>query len=177
MQKKIRHMIIRKEKESDYSQIYDLVKTAFKTAKVSDGNEQEFVNKLRSGGNYIPELALVVEADEKLIGHIMLTKFCITDGEKKYDTLLLGPVCVALEFRGTGVGSHLIRESFRQARELGYTSVVLAGDPEYYSRFGFRESTAWNIKNSNGFPDKYIMACELIPGALNGVSGFIDMLS
>jgi len=30
----------------------------------------EFVNRLRTSGNYIPELALVAEENTKLIGHI-----------------------------------------------------------------------------------------------------------
>ncbi|HWR07601.1 hypothetical protein [Sporomusa sp.] len=57
-------MIIRKETEKDFSQIYDLVKAAFQTAKVSDGKEQDFVNQLRSSSNYIPELALIAEEND-----------------------------------------------------------------------------------------------------------------
>ena len=67
-------MIIRQEKPSEFQEIFDLVKVAFKTAKVSNGNEQDYVNKLRASGNYIAELALIAEEDEKLVAHIMLTK-------------------------------------------------------------------------------------------------------
>ena len=35
----------------DYQNIYQLVKIAFETAKVSDGNEQDFVLKLRDSDN------------------------------------------------------------------------------------------------------------------------------
>jgi putative acetyltransferase len=41
-------MIIREEQPQEYRAIYELVKTAFKTARVSDGKEQDFVNRLRS---------------------------------------------------------------------------------------------------------------------------------
>lgn len=84
-------MVIRKERQEEFHQIYDLVKTAFQTAKVSNGKEQDFVDQLRSGGGYIPELALVAEEDGKLIGHIMLTEMYITDGSKKFKSLLLAP--------------------------------------------------------------------------------------
>lgn len=47
-------MIIRRETPEEFSQIYDLVKVAFETAKVSNGKEQDFVDQLRGSGNYIP---------------------------------------------------------------------------------------------------------------------------
>jgi hypothetical protein len=83
--------------------IYELVKVTLQTAKVSNGKEQDLVNKLRNSGNYIPELALVAEEDGQLIGHIMLTKtYIITNDGDKYETLLLGPISVSLEYRNRG---------------------------------------------------------------------------
>lgn len=108
-------MIIRKETEKDFDRIYDLVKVAFQTAKVSNGKEQDFATELRNSGNYIPELALVAEEDGKLIGHIMLTKMYITTGDGKFEALLIAPISVLLEYRNKGVGSELINESFRLA--------------------------------------------------------------
>ncbi len=167
-------MLIRRETPGEYSQIYDLVKVAFQTAKVSDGNEQDFVNQLRSSGNYIPELALVAEENGKLIGHIMLTKTFFVNDNQKFEALLLAPISVVLEYRNRGVGSSLIKESFKLARELGFTAVLLVGDPAYYHRFGFKPTIDFGIKNMNNIPDEYVMACELIPDALNGVSRTIE---
>jgi len=169
-------MHIRREIPEEFSQLYDLVKTAFQTAKVSDGNEQDFVNQLRAGGGYIPELALVAEEDGKLIGHIMLTKMNIIDRDKRIETLLLAPVSVSLEYRNKGVGSGMIRECFKLAKEMGYTAVLLAGDPAYYHRFGFQASVDFSIENANGFPDEYVLACELVPGTLAGISGTVDFM-
>ncbi|OHB56551.1 MAG: GNAT family N-acetyltransferase [Planctomycetes bacterium GWF2_50_10] len=164
-------MIIREEAKEDFGQIYDLVKVAFETAKVSNGKEQDYVNQLRNSENYIPELALVAEENGKLIGQIMLTKMPIINGEIKHETLLLGPISVVLELRNKGIGSQLIKESFRRAKQLKYGSVVLVGDPAYYHRFGFRPSVDFNIKYAHFIPDENVMACELIPNALQGVSG------
>ena len=80
-------MLIRRERPEEFSRIYDLVKIAFQTAKVTNGKEQDFVNQLRAGDNYIPELALVAEEDGKLIGHIMLTKTYIIGDKRKYEAL------------------------------------------------------------------------------------------
>lgn len=167
-------MIIRRETADDFSRIYDLVKTAFQTAKVSDGKEQDFVTQLRNSGGYIPELALVAEDNGKLIGHIMLTKTHVLNGGDKYQTLLLAPLSVLWEYRGKGIGSALVNESFRLAKEMNFTSVFLVGDPAYYSRFGFKSSITWNIKNTQDIPDEYVMACELNPDALGGLSGKIS---
>jgi predicted N-acetyltransferase YhbS len=64
----LKRLIIRQEKPSGFQEIYDFVKVAFQTAKVANGKEQDFVDKLRVSGNYIPELALVAEEGAKLLG-------------------------------------------------------------------------------------------------------------
>jgi putative acetyltransferase len=166
-------VIIRREKPEDFPRIYDLVKIAFETAQVSSGDEQNFVNRLRDGGNYIPELALVAEEDGELIGHIMLTNTVIGIDGGEFPTLLLGPISVVLEHRNKGVGSRLIEESFEIARDLGHEAVVLVGNPAYYHRFGFKTAADFGIRNANGIPDEYVMACELVPNALDAVHGTI----
>ncbi len=167
-------MVIRRETPEEFSQIYSLVKVAFQTAKVTDGKEQDFVNQLRGSGNYIPELALVAEENGKLIGHIMLTKTYIVNRGNKFETLLLAPISVALEYRNRGVGSNLIKENFKLAKEMGYTSVLLVGDPAYYHRFGFKAAVNFGIKHIHNIPDENVMACELVPDALYGISGTAD---
>ena len=72
-------MIIRQEINLN-SKIFIIDKIAFETARVSNGNEQDFVNRLRASGSYIPELALVAEENGKLVGHIMLTKTYVAIG-------------------------------------------------------------------------------------------------
>jgi len=167
-------MIIRPENPEQFPRIYDLVKIAFQTAKASNGKEQDFVNQLRSSGNYITELALVAEENDQLVGHIMLTRTYIDNGGNRFEILLLAPVSVALEFRNRGVGSKLIKEALRLAGEMGYTSVILVGDPAYYRRFGFKASVEFGIKNTNNIPDEYVMVSELVPCVLKGVSGTVD---
>lgn len=167
-------MIIKRETEEEFAQIFNFVERAFQTAKVSNGLEQEFVNQLRSSSNYIPELALVAEENDKIIGHIMLTKTYIIIGGSKFEVLLLAPLSVALEHRNTGVGTKLIHESFALAKAMGYTAVFLIGDPAYYHRFGFKSSVEFGVIQLHNIPDEYVMAYELVPNALHGVSGIIE---
>lgn len=167
-------MIIRQETKEEYPAIYRFVKTAFQTARVSDGHEQDFVDKLRNSGNYIPELALVAEENGNLIGHIMLTELELVDQEKTHRVLLLAPLSVALEHRNRGVGSALVEESFRLAREMGHQAVVLVGDPNYYQRFGFCSADRFHIQPKQEIPSQYVLACELVPGSLKEVHGVFD---
>jgi len=169
------NIIIRKETEKDYAETYDLIKTAFETANVKDGDEQDFAVKLRNSERYIPELGLVAEKSGKLAGHIMLTRTFVEQPDgKKFEALLLAPLSVLIEYRKQGVGSALINESFRIARTMGFKAVFLCGDPSYYGRFGFTTSVHYGIKNINSVPDQYCLAYELVPDSLNGISGTID---
>lgn len=174
MEKKI-NFTIRQTRPSDYSTVYDLIETAFRTAEHKDGTEQDFAVGLRNGGNYIPELDLVAELDGKLIGHIMFTKtFVVRPDGSKYNTLLVAPLSVLLEYRKLHVGSALMQEGLRLAAGMGYQTAFLIGDPDYYQRFGFRLSHLKGI-NHESLPAEYVMACEMVPDALDGVTGRIEM--
>ena len=65
---------IRQETKKDYEEVYNVVKTAFKTAEHSDGNEQDLVVALRNSNNFIPQLSLVATQDSKIVGYILFTK-------------------------------------------------------------------------------------------------------
>lgn len=169
-------MNIRSVKESDFQNIYDLVKVAFTTAQVSDGTEQDFVYHLRSGQNYIPELEFVAEDEDGLIGHIMMTKQFVTTLDGSYEGVLIAPLCVKLESRNKGVGKALIKYASEQAVNLGYHAAFLVGNPLYYGRFGYKKTSDFEIKNLSKIPDDVVLGCELILNALKNVSGTIDIV-
>jgi len=174
-------MIIRQETEHDFSQIYDFVKTAFRTSHHYDGTEQDYVSKLKNSNNYIPELALVAEdenADSKIIGYIMLTKIAIKGissvPRNAFEILLLAAVAIEADLRNKGLGSDLIRESLKRAKNEGYAAVILAGDPEYYKRFDFVSAAKFGIKNKQNIPDENVLVLEFVPGILDGMAGTVD---
>lgn len=168
-------MVIRQERETDIPEIYEFVKTAFETARYSEGDEQDFVNRLRCGGDYIPELALVAEDEGRIIAHIMLTRLFVVGGTAEYPVLLLAAVSVLLERRSEGIGRRITKDAFTRAREQGNTAVIVVGDPGYYSHFGFESSIKFGIKNLNSIDDKFVMALELIPEILRNITGTISI--
>jgi len=172
-------MIIRQEKKDDFETIYRFVQTAFETARVKDGHEQDLVNKFRDSDRYIPELALVAEEDGRVIGYLMLTKTLIQNTDGEHEALVLAPVAVAEEHRNAGLGSTLIRAGLDKARDMGFGAVFLAGDTNFYTRFGFVPAIRHGIQCNLEIPAELvenIMVCELHPKALNGITGTFEFV-
>lgn len=107
---------IRKEQPADYAAVYELVKQAFEHAEHTDHNEPNLVNRLRQSPFYLPELALVAETGGIIVGHIMFTETRGGDSRQ----LLLAPLSVLPQYQNCGIGSALIKEGHRKAKELGY---------------------------------------------------------
>ncbi len=134
-------MIIRHEnpdKESgDIDAIFALTKAAFANMPFSDGAEPHIINALRNHGDLT--LSLVAEADGIIIGQITFSPVEIKGMKNWYG---LGPVSVAPDWqRGQkelNIGSALIRAGLSRLKNLDANGCVLIGNPDYYSRFGFR---------------------------------------
>lgn len=168
-------MNIREAQTYDYDKIYELVKTAFLTAQVSDGNEQDFVLELRTRETYIPQLELVMEDCGELIGHVMLTKQVIHGKDKEIYGLLVAPLCVKKEYRNQKIGSQLMLEAIDRAMKMGYLALFLVGYPEYYQRFGFKPTIAYGIENQSEIPNEFVMACELVKDSLKNIGGYVSL--
>lgn len=166
---------INTERESEFSEIYQLVKIAFQTAKCSDGDEHDYVNNLRRSENYIPELAFTIKDGTKIIGHLMLTRTFINRSSEIFDALLLSPVCTQLEYRNKGIASMLIRHALIKAKEKNFNAVFLVGAPGYYNRFGFKSISYFGIKDTGDIPEQYTMGLELKEGFLGTIGGTISI--
>ena len=148
---------ISKEEKNDYEEVYNVVKTAFKKAKESDGNEQDLVVNLRNSDNFVPELSLVAKKDDKVVGYILFTKIQIG----KYEELALAPLAVLPEYQRQGIGSKLIKEGHKIAKEMGYHYVVVLGSDKYYPKFGYEKASKYGIKPPFDVPDENFMAIKL----------------
>ncbi len=164
---------IRQEKETDYKVSENLIEKAFKNTEYSDQKEHLLVAKLRKSSNFVPELSLVAELDGKIVGHIMLTKLIIENEKNRYSTLALAPVSVLPEHQNKGVGSKLISESLKVAKEIGFKSVIVLGHDKYYPRFGFKPASIWGIKAPFEVQDENFMALELEDGGLADIKGTV----
>lgn len=167
-------MNIRKEEKDDYEQIFKLIEKAFENEEYSDHREQFLVERLRNSENFIPELSLVAEIENRVVGYILLTKIKIINSYSSYDSLALAPVAVLPNYQGKGIGSQLIEFVHEKARELGFESVILLGHPTYYPKFGYLKASKFDIQLPFDVPDENCMAIELIPDALKNVNGVVE---
>lgn len=150
-------MIIRTAEEKDYDSIYTLVKAAFERAEHSDGNEHDLVNAMRKGSAFVPELSLVAEIEKKIVGHIMFTKATVDNNE----ILALAPLSVLPEYQRNGIGTALIEEGNRIAKELGYGYSVVLGSETYYPRMGYLPADMFGIHPPFDVPVENFMAYRI----------------
>lgn len=158
---------IRQENMNDYEQVYNVIKTAFKNAEHSDGNEQDLVIALRKSNSFIPELSLVAFKENKIIGYVLFTKIKIGDSTE----LSLAPLAVLPEYQRKGIGTSLIKEGHKIARQLNYNYCIVLGSNKYYPRLGYIPASKYNIKAPFDVEDNYFMAIKLNENAraINGI--------
>lgn len=164
---------IRVEQELDHKIVEDVIENAFLNAEFTDHKEHNLVNKLRKSSEFIPELSLVAETDNKIVAHILFTKINIESNEEYFESLALAPLSVLPDYQNKGIGRALINYGFEVAKNLGYESVVVLGHENYYPKFGFKKASEFNIKAPFEVPDEVFMALELKENGLKNVSGIV----
>ena len=126
--------------------------------------------RLREGRDPAAGLSLVAEQDGMIVGTVRLWHVCAGPGQP---ALLLGPLAVTEARRGRGIGSALMRRAMATARRRGHRAVVLVGDAPYYSRFGFSTEKTGALWLPGPCERHRLLACELVPGALDRARGLI----
>jgi len=162
-------LIIRPEREKDYRKIREVNDSAF-----GQKDEGILIERLRQAEKYLPELSLVAELNDEIVGHILFYPVIIRSDTSKFQPISLGPMAVSPEYQRQGIGSQMVREGLKAAKKLGHKSVIVVGHPEYYPRFGFKPSSQWKIKVPFDVPDEAFLALELVKDELKGKSGTVE---
>lgn len=168
------YLNIRKETFTDHKAVFILITKAFSALEHSDHKEQFLVERLRKSAAFIPELSLVAEMDNQIVGYILLTRISIQNDSKEWPSLAMAPVAVDPDFQGRGIGGKLIMAAHRIAVESGHKSVILLGHAEYYPKFGYVPTANFGISLPFEVPAENCMAVELAPKGLQGVSGKVQ---
>jgi putative acetyltransferase len=127
--------------------------------------EAELVNRLLDG----PEttISMVADLDGMIVGHILLTEL---KGPEK--SLALAPLGVDPEWRDFLIGTELTNRAIARARDDGWRSIYVVGDPVYYGRFGFKSGLAEHVKTP--YPGMAFQALELEPGSVSDYRGAVE---
>ena len=131
---------------------------------------QKTAERLREGRAPARRLSFVASENGSLLGTLRLWHVCAGPARP---ALLLGPLAVEATRRGRGIGSALMLRATAAARRLGHRAVLLIGDQAYYEQFGFSAEKTRGLWLPGPYKRHRLLACELVPGALDGAHGLI----
>ena len=160
---------IRNETQADYKQVEDMTRKAFWNLYVPGCMEHYLVHIMRDHQDFLPELDLVMELDQQIIGNMMYTKAKLIDEDGNEKSILtFGPISILPEYQRKGYGKKLMEYSFEKASALGYDAIVIFGNPANYVSRGFKSCKKYNICLEDGTFPAAMLVKELRPGALDG---------
>jgi len=116
----------------------------------------------------VPALCWVAYDGERLVGTIRY--WPIRVGKAGTPSVLLGPVGVAPDRRGEGIGVTLVMRTMELARQAGIRTILLVGDLSYYARFGFEPAAPHGYRMPGEDP-KRLQIEPLAPSALSEDAG------
>jgi putative acetyltransferase len=144
---------VRPESPTDVPAVDELIGRAF------DGrpNEVELVQRLREADS--PTVSRVATIGDKIVGHVMYSQLGLEGSTST--VLTLAPVSVEPDYQNRGVGTRVISVSLAELDDAGVPSVVVLGEPSYYSRFGFEPVSRYGITAPTGVPMAHLMILPL----------------
>ena len=162
-----RHFVIAETLPEDQSAIEHLLDLGF-------GIDRRIKTsyRLREGSQAVDSLSLLIrDAQLGIVGSISFWPLRV--GDQGTPALLLGPLAVHPQRQNLGIGLALMREGLARARAMGHRLVILVGDAPYYARVGFKKLPR-DVLLMPGYTDpERFLYVELMPGALQGVSGLV----
>ncbi|MDI1342484.1 MAG: N-acetyltransferase [Pseudolabrys sp.] len=156
---------IRHERLADIDAREALLDAAFGESRYRKSSERLREDRLPAEG-----LSFIAAEGRQVIGTARLWNIACGNGQP---ALLLGPVAVAEDRRSLGLGGALVRRAIQAARKLGYGAILLVGNADYYSRFGFTAEKSGALWMPGPFERHRLLGRELKAGALNGARGMI----
>ena len=147
-------------------------------ADASEGRTvRALVEEIRAKRWYLPALELMMLDDAGgILGYAMFSRFHI-GGRYEDELLLLSPVAVRPDVQRQGISRALIEYGFARAREMGFSAVLVEGDPRNYNPRGFVTSADHGIVAG---PDIHLphvsclMVRDLSGDALGRIRGTVD---
>ena len=157
---------VREAQEADYSAVYEIHEAAF-----GQPAEARLVEALRTDAS--PQISLVAEREERLVGHVFLSPVTVEGNPPKAGCAGLAPLGVLPEAQRSGVGSALVRDALARCPAAGWSIVFLLGDPAYYARFGFVLAAPRGFRYESERFDAAFQVLALEARALDGASGWV----
>ena len=140
---------IRPEQPGDAAAIECLLDDAFGRER-----HRKISYSFRRGVERLEQLCLTGHDNGALVGTIR--GWPIAVGSHDVPALLVGPVAVARDRQGSGLGARLIGLVLERGRAMGLPLAVLVGDMSYYGRFGFAPAAGFGIVMPREAPERVL---------------------
>src|SRR6185369_1218972 len=128
----------------------------------------------RDGVDAVRELSWIALEGDRLVGVIRYWPILV--GETGHPALLLGPLAIAPDKAGKGIGRALMFKTLELAAQLGHDLVLLVGDVDYYKRFGFVPATPHGfVMPGESKPDR-LQVAPLKDNVLGRIAGEVRHL-
>lgn len=146
-------LTIENETEACFAETEVLFRDAFWNLYREGCDEHVVARLIRESDDYLPQYSLVARNDGKIVGCILYTKSRVEYNDSVVPTATFGPVAVAPDCQGKGIGSRLISESIQRIMNDGiYKAVAIFGYPHVYRKHGFVPSKNFGISSDGLFP-------------------------
>ena len=163
---------LRIEQSSDYHETENITREAFWNHYSPGCDEHYLLHIMRNHPKFVPELVIVAEHNNKIVGNVVCLKsFIMADDGNQYEVLSLGPISVLPEYQQQGIGGRMIALTKKLASEMGFRAILLCGDPDYYLRQGFIPAETLGIRTEDNMYATALHVCELYDNALANVKG------
>ncbi len=146
--------IVRPEQPGDEAAIGAVYVAAFPSS-----DELELYQRLRESDVFVPELSLVVQQEEMIVAHALLSG--VVAGQS--DALILGPMAILPDHQRGGLGTAMVRMGLERARALKYECVVAIGPGDFLAGCGFRPARGRGLTIEMNVPDENFCVAELAP--------------
>ena len=116
--------------------------------------------KLRGSSNKVNNLSYVLKDNSnKVVGSIRFWNIRLDSNSSK--GLLLGPLAVHPIYQSEGLGEKLVLTGIEKAYVNNWNWIVLVGDINYYSKFGFNKKSTNGVTIGNGLDNARLLGLDI----------------
>ena len=128
--------------------------------------------QLRSSANKVNKLSYVIkDSSNSVVGSIRFWNIKIDSHSSR--GLLLGPLAIHPIYQSEGLGEKLVFKGIEQAYADNWNWVILVGDVDYYSKFGFSKKPIRGISLGGGLDDARLLGLDINERFLNQAVGVL----
>jgi putative acetyltransferase len=157
------NIVVRSERPEDYQAIDVVNLSAFE-----GDDEAKLIAKLREQPGYRADYSLVAEFNGRPVGHLLMTPGICSGQKGDTPLMIIAPMSVVPSQSHRGIGTALVEEAKKKAREEDMVAMIVVGKPDYYERLGFEPASKWDVRCNLPVPDDAVRLVELDEGALTG---------